>query len=119
MKEDWGCVCVCGCPFLARPPARRLTNPASKQNPNRHTTQLATVHKAEASKDYKTVLVEEEAYLDKKQRSRDYFPRLKDPRDPAEIEGFGVPGRIFNHPLTVPMAGEGLQAPPAKAEGSK
>ncbi len=75
--------------------------------------QLATVHKAEAGKDYKTVLAEEEAYLDKKQRSRDYFPRLKDPRDPAEVEGFGVPGRIFNHPLTVALPGEGLQAPPS------
>lgn len=28
--------------------------------------------------------------------------RLKDPKDPADIMGLGVPGRIFNHPLTVP-----------------
>lgn len=77
------------------------------------------MHKGEAAKDYQTVLAEEEAYLDAKQRSRDYFPRLKDPRDPAEIEGFGVPGRIFNHPLTVPMPGEGLQAPPSKTDDSK
>lgn len=30
------------------------------------------------------------------------LPRLKDPKDPADIMGLGVPGRIFNHPLTVP-----------------
>lgn len=68
-----------------------------------HTTQLASVHKAETSKDYLQVLSDAEDALDKKQRNRDYFPRLKDPRDPAEIEGFGVPGRIFNHPLTVDL----------------
>lgn len=65
--------------------------------------ELATVHKAETAKDYQTVLADEEAWKDKKQRSPDYWPRLKDPKDPAEIEGFGVPGRIFNHPLTVPL----------------
>jgi hypothetical protein len=64
------------------------------------------------------VLAEEEAALDAKQRSRDYFPRLKDPKDPAEIEGFGVPGRIYNHFLTVPTHTEGLAAPPAK-DGAK
>ena len=64
------------------------------------------------------MLAEEEAHLDSKQRSRDYFPRLKDPRDPAEIEGFGVPGRIFNHVLTVPAPGteSGLAAPPSTAK---
>lgn len=31
-----------------------------------------------------------------------WFGRLKDPKDPADIMGLGVPGRIFNHPLTAP-----------------
>lgn len=65
--------------------------------------ELATVHKAETSKDYVQVEADEEAWIDKKQRSPNYWPRLKDPKDPAEIPGFGVPGRIFNHPLTVPL----------------
>ncbi len=49
------------------------------------------------------VLSEEEDYQDRQERSPDYFPRLKDPKDPAEHMGLGVPGRIFNHPLTEPQ----------------
>lgn len=80
--------------------------------------ELATVHKAETSKDYQQVLADEEAWKDKKQRSPDYWPRLKDPRDPAEIPGFGVPGRIFNHPLTTPLP-EGSDGRPAGGEREK
>ena len=67
------------------------------------------MHKAETAKDYKQVLQDEEDALDKKMRNRDYFPRLKNPRDPAEVEGFGVPGRIFNHPLTASLPDENKQ----------
>lgn len=81
--------------------------------------ELATVHKAETSKDYLQVMEDEAAWKDKKQRSPDYWPRLKgEVRDPAEIPGFGVPGRIFNHPLTTPLP-EGSDGRPQGGEREK
>lgn len=37
--------------------------------------QLSSVHKAETSKDYKTVAQDEEDWVDRQQRSLDYWPR--------------------------------------------
>lgn len=37
--------------------------------------QLSSVHKAETAKDYKTVVADEEDWIDRQQRSKDYFPR--------------------------------------------
>lgn len=82
--------------------------------------ELATVHKAETTKDYLQVMEDEAAWKDKQQRSPDYWPRLKGDaiRDPAEIPGFGVPGRIFNHPLTTPLP-EGSDGRPQGGEREK
>jgi len=64
---------------------------------------LATEHAFECSKDYKQLAADEEAMKDKEERDPDYFQ----PRDvdPSDVQGMGVPGRIFNSILTRPEEG--------------
>lgn len=80
--------------------------------------EMATIHKDETSKDYKTVALDLDDWEDAQERSDDYWPRLKRPVDPADVGGMGVPGRLFNHPLTVPIP-EKVEKDEQEGEGPK
>ena len=70
--------------------------------------EMAGVHAEECSKDYRTVEEDQLDYVDTKQRSDDYFQKKPkgEVKDPADVLDMGVPGRIFNHPLTAPLPEE-------------
>jgi carbonic anhydrase/acetyltransferase-like protein (isoleucine patch superfamily) len=66
-------------------------------------SELAMMHAVEQAKDYKQVAADEEARLDKLNRSEDYM-------QPSDIDqedflGQGAPGRIFNTVLSHPVEG--------------
>lgn len=67
--------------------------------------EMAGVHAEECSKDYRTVEEDTEDYEDSQMRSPDYFQRKPkgEIKDPADVLNQGVPGRLFNHPLTAPL----------------
>lgn len=76
------------------------------------TLELAFLHSVENSKDYKSLITEEEDRMDRELRKDAWFdPNIP---DPDEVLGQGLPGRIFNSTLTHPE--EGLKA---KEEQSK
>lgn len=67
------------------------------------TLELAFLHSVENSKDYKTLIAEEEDRLDRELRKDAWFdPNIP---DPDEVLGQGLPGRIFNSTLTHPEEG--------------
>lgn len=66
---------------------------------------LALLHAGECEKDYVTIAKDEEEYEDKMLRAPDYFQPTED--DPADVQGQGAPGRIFN--TTLSEAEEGLK----------
>eukprot|EP00934_Nitzschia_sp_Nitz4_P007409 Nitzschia sp. Nitz4//scaffold61_size107673//101772//103075//NITZ4_004257-RA/size107673-snap-gene-0.123-mRNA-1//-1//CDS//3329555776//7399//frame0 len=72
----------------------------------------AFLHSVENSKDYKTLITEEEDRLDRALRKDAWFdPNIP---DPDEVLGQGLPGRIFNSTLTNPEEGLKLKEERAK-----
>lgn len=79
------------------------------------TLELAFLHSVENSKDYKTLITEEEDRLDRELRKDAWFdPNIPDTDD---VLGQGLPGRIFNSTLTHPE--EGLKLREEQAEARK
>lgn len=77
------------------------------------TLELAFLHSVENSKDYKTLITEEEDRLDRELRKDAWFdPNIP---DADEVLGMGLPGRIFNSTLTHPEEGLKLREDQAAA----
>ena len=77
------------------------------------TLELAFLHSVENSKDYKTLITEEEDRLDRELRKDAWFdPNIP---DADEVLGMGLPGRIFNSTLTHPEEGLKLREEQAAA----
>ena len=64
---------------------------------------LAMMHAVENAKDYKQVIADEEARIDKFMRNDDYMQPNQG--DPDDFLGQGAPGRIFNTVLSNPVEG--------------
>jgi len=66
--------------------------------------ELALLHAVECGKDYKSVMEDEEKWLDDQERNPDYFQPKPD-EDHGDVQGMGSPGRIFDTTLSHPIEG--------------
>lgn len=73
---------------------------ASAEVAKKFTFELSRVHFEECEKSYEEVEADAELYEDIRMRDPEYFPRLDDTTDPADVQGRGVPGRVFESELS-------------------
>jgi len=77
-------------------------------------SELAKLHAEENAKDFYQISEDADVVDDILHREDDYVPRDYDPSVEGDVEGMGVPGRIFNSTLTHPE--EGLKLRQAQQE---